>query len=504
MKNVFKPLLIGVVVGGLVNGCGLTPHSEQLKYAPLQKQERKIVVETAATYLREVTPEEESLQIKVSYVGTATLIDAIREQLPKLNIMPADDNVDLLKMVSIYANKMPLEDYMAYLSALTGYDISLEGNMVWVRSFVEKEWNVAMFSSTRNVSLKAGEAIGGGSSGSDDSGSSSGGGSGNNTVSTSSNEDEWEIIVDATKAIVLEKDSSEKKGMSPYVQALRSVGTLSVGGSPRRVEAVDQFVKNVMAKGTRQVNISVQAYDVVLDDSRAAGIDWSALSFSKVLNGNQVDSLFSASNSSVFSSSVPMNTQVSVDGKYFDGSFMLNFLNQFGEVELLNQPNITVRNGVYAYISTGEELSYVGKVTREFPVNSLGVAQNTGVISEFEPASVRVGVTLAVVPRILDDERIMLDIWPVVSTKSGDFTIGDIQIPNLSLHDMSTQVIVKNGQSIQLGGFIRRSIAKKLQNLPWKEKLTGMLVNPLFESESDVVERRELVLTVTPTVIDEI
>jgi len=206
-----------------------------------------------------------------------------------------------------------------------------------------------------------------------------------------------------------------------------------------------------------------------------------------------------------------MNTAVNVDGKYIDGSFMLNFLNQFGEVELLNQPNITVRNGIYAYISTGEELSYVGKISREIvtgsSTNSL-VGANGELLKDevlsYEIESVRVGVTLAVAPRILDDDRILLDIWPVVSSKSGDFTIGGTTVPNLSLHDMSTQVIVKSGKPIQLGGFIRRSIAKKLQDLPWREKITGMLVNPLFESESNVVERRELVLTVTPTIIDEI
>ncbi len=503
MRIMLKPLLASLAVSTLIGGCAIKPHTQELKYAPLQKQQRSIVAESAATYMREVTPEEESLKAKISYVGTTTLIDALREQLPSLNIMPADTNVDLLKEISIYANRMPLEDYLEYISALTGYDIALSGNIVTVSSFVEKQWNLAVFSSTRNVSLKAGEVIGGGGGGgSSDDSDSSGGGGGGNTVTTSSSVDEWETIIEGAKSIIMTSGADEDKNeMAPYVQSLRSIGTVSAGGSPRKIDAVDQFVRNAVKQGSRQVNISVQAFDVILDDSRASGINWEELSFSKIVDGNPLDIVFNSNSGSVFTDTLPMTTGTTYGGSKVNASFMMNFLNQFGEVELLNQPNITARNGVYAYISTGEELSYVGKVERETSLNS---ALNSADVLSFEVESVRVGVTLAVVPRILDDDRVLLDIWPVVSSKTGDFLIGDIKIPNLALHDMSTQVIVKSGQAIQLGGFIRRSIAKKLQELPWREKITGMLVNPLFESESNVLERRELVLTVTPTIIDEI
>ncbi|PCJ34468.1 MAG: hypothetical protein COA99_14590, partial [Moraxellaceae bacterium] len=160
MKLRFKPLLISLAVSTAIGGCAITPHSQKIKYEPLLANEVTFVPESKATYVREVTPDEESLRLKVSYVGTVTLIDAIREQLPKLNIIPTDSNVNLLKKVSIYANKMPLEDYIDYLSALTAYDISLKNNNIMISSFVEKQWNLALFSSKRNVSLKAGAAIG--------------------------------------------------------------------------------------------------------------------------------------------------------------------------------------------------------------------------------------------------------------------------------------------------------------------------------------------------------
>mgnify|MGYP000125202362 CR=1 FL=1 len=256
MRIMLKPLLASFAVSTLIGGCAITPHTEKLKYEPLMKEQRPIIAESAATYVREVTPDEESLKIKVSYVGTGSLIDAIRGQLPKLNILPSDTNVDLLKKVSVYANKMPLEDYLEYLSSLTGYKISLENNNVLISSFVEKEWNISLFSSTRNTSLKAGSAIGGGGGG--------------NTVATESDVDEWKSIIEGTESIILNVEEADKKGMAPYVQSLRSVGTLSAGGNPVKMDAVDQFIRNIIEKGSRQVNISVQAYDVILDDVKRA------------------------------------------------------------------------------------------------------------------------------------------------------------------------------------------------------------------------------------------
>jgi type II secretory pathway component GspD/PulD (secretin) len=188
---------------------------------------------------------------------------------------------------------------------------------------------------------------------------------------------------------------------------------------------------------------------------------------------------------------------------------LFNFLSLYGDVELLNQPNVTVRNGSYAYISTGEEFSFIGEITRESQLgtNVIGGGLSTSQeVTAVEIESVRVGVTLAVTPRILDDGRVMLEIWPVISSQSGsdDFKVaGDtFTNPRIALSELSTEVITQSGRPIQLGGFIRKAIAKKLQELPWKDRITNTLVSPIFRSERNELDRRELVLTVTPTIVD--
>ncbi|NIQ11392.1 MAG: pilus assembly protein, partial [Gammaproteobacteria bacterium] len=107
-------------------------------------------------------------------------------------------------------------------------------------------------------------------------------------------------------------------------------------------------------------------------------------------------------------------------------------MSEYGEVELLTQPNVTVRNGSYAYISTGEEFTFIGEIKTEE-----GNDNNDRTTASLD--SVRVGVTLAVTPRVLGDGRIMLEIWPVISSVSGtsSFTVqgASYQVPNIALNE---------------------------------------------------------------------
>ena len=475
MKLRFKPLLISLAVSTVIGGCAVTPHSEKMKYEPLQSRDVTFVPATKSTYVREVTPDEDELSKKVSLVGVVSLIDALRLKLPNNSIIPKDLNIDLKKMINVSAKGMYVKDYLEYLSALSGYEIKLNDRKIEVRSFVDKEWNLAVFASKRNVNLKVGRSFDTSRSGDGASGDT------DNTISTTFDDDEWSVVVEGTKKILNVKESAsgddvDKDRLLPYVQAVRSVGMIHAGGTPQRMKAVDEFISSLIESGSKQVNISVKAFDVVLNDDRGAGIDWGQLAtVGGKINGNDFGLDFSTlTNNILTSENTLFQNNVTYESSKVKADFLLKFLSQFGEVELLNQPNVTVRNGSYAYIATGEELTYIGEVEKEV-INGIQTITKT-------LDSIRVGVTLAVTPRILQDGRILLDIWPVVSSSEGSdiFTIdGEIQrVPRIALQELSTQVIAESGKPIQLGGFIRRAIAKSLEELPWTEKLTGAVLKP--------------------------
>lgn len=508
MKLQFKSLTAALLASALVSSCSVTPFDEKEKYQPLQSKPTPLVLERSDTYLREVTPEEAVFNRTVSFSGRVTLVDAIRKHLSDINIVPGDPNVELNREVLVFAQDMMLRDYLEYLESVTGYNIDFNNNVVTVRSFVQKQWNVAAFASNRTVKLKVGSTFNTQNTTVSDGGTTTSGAGTDNKIESTYEDDEWKILVDGARTILSVGKSGSQAGpatknMKPYVQAVRSVGTINVGGDAMRVNSLDQFITNLVAHGQRQVNINVQAYEVNLNDNRGSGIDWQQLStLNGTLNGNPLNFDLSSVDSArnlINENNGLFQNNITYESSDVQADVMLRFLSTYGEVELLNQPNVTVRNGSYAYISTGEELTFIGEIeTQEGDNNN---DRTTAKLS-----SVRVGVTLAVTPRILDDNRIMLEIWPVISSVSGneDYTLDGLEfsVPNIKLNELSTEVITESGKPIQLGGFISRSIEKNLQDLPWKDQITQSFINPIFRSEENELARRELVLTVTPTIVE--
>ncbi|MBV1882317.1 MAG: hypothetical protein KUG82_11830 [Pseudomonadales bacterium] len=506
MKTNAIPLFFYGALILMLSACAVKPFEDSAKYSPMISETHTPIPAQFETYIREVTPDEGVLRKKVSLVGNVMLIDALRTKFPDLTLKPLDSGVDLTKTVNVFANGMSAKDYLNYLSALTGYEIVLINRILEVRSYLRKEWNLAAFASQRNVSLTVGSSLGRGTSSSDSSAAGSSGS--DNSVSHNFDVDEWATIIEGAEGILGSgrvskgKENNKIRPLKPFVHGIRSIGIVSAGGVPSRMEALDRYFTKINHLGTRQINISVQAFDVTLSDSRGMGIDWKSLSaVGGSINGNDLGFDFkSFPNNQVLSQSL-FSTNITYEGSQGGGDALLNFLSHFGEVELLNQPNVTVRNGSYAYLHTGEEIGFIGEIK---------IAEdNNSAIAAPTVERIRVGVTLAVTPRVLDDNRVLLDIWPVVSSLDDSTTEpifvvdgNPITSPKIVLQELSTQVITESGVPIQMGGFIRRSIAKQLQDLPWRNRLTGKLLSPLFSSEANELRRQELVLMVTPTIID--
>jgi Flp pilus assembly secretin CpaC len=281
-----------------------------------------------------------------------------------------------------------------------------------------------------------------------------------------------------------------------YIEGIRSVGIVTAGGRPSKMKVLDRYFKRAIAESTKVVNVQIEAYDVVLDDGRQKGIDWNLLVKSTV-NGNPLGlQLF---NTSPASTDPFWNVKGTYASDHVDASVLVRFLEEFGRVELKDQPNITVRNGVPAQIYAGEELTYIVDVEQSQDQN--GNATVTPKLSRL-----KVGVTLSVTVRVLEDDRLLVDVWPVISNLNAPDTIsiGDFsfQTPRVNLKEFSTQLITSSGKSVHLGGLITKRMNEAMRQLPWQNLVTKAVLNPLTQSINNSLDRRELVLVVTPTLIE--
>ncbi|THB63049.1 MAG: hypothetical protein D6B27_12935, partial [Gammaproteobacteria bacterium] len=456
--------------------------------------------------------QQKQKRVTVSFPDGA-LVEIVKDAFPNVSVVPTDPGVDLKTMISIMADNMSVSDFIKTIEGATGYGLEVRGDTVYVSSYKKMQWNAAALASTRNSKVKIGQKLSGGTEKDESTGDA--------WSEVENNNDAWDSLLDNAKAILgaSESDSDKQSGgaissrnsnkeekqqqikvLKPFVIGMRSLGIISAAGAPYKIDILDEYIRNYSEASSKQINIDVKMYDVTLNDERAAGIDWNALArgtldgklWSVGLGGISNQGL-NASSSNVWS--------MSTSYEHSRGSFesMVRFLAQYGTVDLVNQPNITTLNGSTAFLSTGDEFSYIADI--ETVQDDLGNIKTT---PKFD--RLKVGVTLSVTPRLLDGERILLDIVPVVSSVQGSdsFTVEgyDFNTPIIALQELSTQVITRNGEPIQLGGLITKKVSESLTYLPWKNKKSGKLLSLLFDAEDNDLQRRELVITVVPRIVE--
>ena len=107
------------------------------------------------------------------------------------------------------------------------------------------------------------------------------------------------------------------------------------------------------------------------------------------------------------------------------------------------------------------------------------------------------GIILTVTPRISDKRVVALDVKQTVND------VGDPRPPSLSpdiiKREAETSVVLRDNQTLVLGGLIRTRRASTKQGIPWLSKIP--VIGFLFGSTVDRIERTELLLLITPRVI---
>jgi len=166
----------------------------------------------------------------------------------------------------------------------------------------------------------------------------------------------------------------------------------------------------------------------------------------------------------------------------------LQALESEGIAKLMSQPRLVTLSGNPASILDGGEqaVPQVG-----------GIGGVAGV--EFQPF----GTTLQFLPIVLGNGRIRLEVEPEVSTlnaASGVLVPGGGFVPGRSTQRVRTTVEMEAGQTFVLGGLIQKTRATTINRVPVLGQLP--FVGAAFSTKNDVEEESELVVLVTPHLVD--
>ena len=160
-------------------------------------------------------------------------------------------------------------------------------------------------------------------------------------------------------------------------------------------------------------------------------------------------------------------------------------------LQILAEPTITTISGVKADFLSGGEFP--------FPVAQPGGGGGAPVITiSFRPYGVKVEFT----PVVNDDGTIRLTVAPEVSTLdfSNSVSIGGFTVPALSTRRASTEVELRSSQSFAISGLLDQRTTDIMEKTPGAANIP--ILGNLFKTKSANRSTTELIVVVTPTVVD--
>ena len=186
-------------------------------------------------------------------------------------------------------------------------------------------------------------------------------------------------------------------------------------------------------------------------------------------------------------------------------SATLDYLDKQQKVSILSSPRVTVQDGEEAMFQNASRVPYVSASTYNggyyggSTINAYSNMNNTNRV-EF----IDVGTILTVLPRIADDDTILMDISAEDSTyvdKTITVSGQESTVPEKTVRRADTQVRVNTGDTVVLGGLRKDRSSKTLTKTPFLGDLP--VVGWLFRSPDKVTNNASLLIFITPTIVDE-
>ncbi|MFZ5876411.1 MAG: type IV pilus secretin PilQ [Nitrospirota bacterium] len=172
----------------------------------------------------------------------------------------------------------------------------------------------------------------------------------------------------------------------------------------------------------------------------------------------------------------------------------LSALEDSGQGRILSTPRVLTLDNKEAKISAGTEIL--------IPTTTIVTAgTDTGGGAAEAPTGVQTidaKLELAVTPHVTPNGEIVMHVR--ADKKDPDYTRQVQDIPPLTSRSAETHLLVKNGETVVIGGIVVNSSSRSENGIPWLSKIP--LLGWLFKKQSTVESQNELLVFITPTIYD--
>ena len=262
--------------------------------------------------------------------------------------------------------------------------------------------------------------------------------------------------------------------------------TIVVRDYPEKIADVEEVLKKLDIR-PRQVLVEATILSALLTEEMKLGIDWNTL------NGVAIDSIANIGSGVAdgiatggFASAV-LNGGLSAGITNDHVAAFIRALETVTDTTVLANPKILAVNKQKGRVQIGKTLGYRGSTT---------ISQG-GVATQGEVQFMDTGTVLVFRPYIGNDGYIRMDIYPQES--SAELNVD--KVPDKTTAEIETNIIVKDGETIVIGGLFRDVVVTSRSQIPLLGDLP--IIGAAFRGTSDKIQRQEVIILLTPHIVEE-
>jgi type IV pilus assembly protein PilQ len=296
------------------------------------------------------------------------------------------------------------------------------------------------------------------------------------------------------------------------VQVDERTNTLFYRETRANMDHIKQLLVQI-DKPTKQVMIEARLVEVTANPKQSYGINWSGvvggptnpqtLTYGAALptlpqpgqnpptsgfglGNSQSNNLFANIHSLVGQFAILSAPQMSVT---------VQALNDDADAEFLANPRVVTADNMQAKI----------EIIRSQPVPQLNFNEQTAtaVFGGFQDK--KFGNTLVVKPSINKDDFVTLSVKPEISNKVGDSTFvfagATVTSPVIDTRSLDSNVLIRSGDTLAIGGLLQDEVLKQRTKVPGLGDVP--ILGYMFQSRTNIRTKRNLLVFVTPTIIDQ-
>lgn len=555
--------LTGLAIASLLGGCatGSMPRSAATLDPPdhraldrssetivedsrkLAENQQRLIdqLQRSAAATRELPPvapvydplEDRVVTINMYDTEVGHLLWALADQLG-MNLIVDPQALAQPQRASLYLKNVTAREVYNHILRIFDLHGETRGGALVVGLMEERVFDLDLLNTTMSIDVSSGGNVFGSSGGGDSGGGSGGGGSGNQlrgnfmlSGNSSKQVDPYEQVEQAVGRILgVEGEKSAARGESQDDKTRTTfalnhmTGSLYVRARPTQVASIEKVVERVQSVMRRQVQVEAQLIDVQLNDGFEFGVDWNLLrNHVAGVYGNAPLTLGSAAEEfpGGHGLRIPPRTltlPAQTIGSALGGggglvyardafSVALSALQSFGNVKVLSNPSVRVRNGTPALLSVGTNTRYVAKSAVTIDTLNAGNALRT---ADVQTDSLFSGIIVGVVPFIHEDGRVELLVHPMqTEVDQASLALVDVgggsrvTLPVVNYKGITTTLNLNDGDTVLIGGLIDQKTASSNRGLPGASEVP--VLGQLFDDRKKQHASRELVVVLRARVL---